>query len=105
MIEYFQNMEDWSVVINIPEDVALRLEQIARQEGSSVGDLLKILLDRYAPETPPGSLAEMANNARQAGLSSAQPVDSARHSREILDGEYADILKRRTENDTNDNHH
>ena len=42
-----------------------------------------------------GSLADMAQNARQAGLASAQPVDTAARSREILNAEYADDLKRR----------
>ena len=42
-----------------------------------------------------GSLANMAQNARQAGLASAQPVDTAARSREILNAEYADDLKRR----------
>ena len=42
-----------------------------------------------------GSLADMAQNARQAGLASTQPVDTAARSREILNAEYADDLKRR----------
>ena len=42
-----------------------------------------------------GSLADMAQNARQAGLASAQLVDTAARSREILNAEYADDLKRR----------
>ena len=42
-----------------------------------------------------GSLADMAQNARQAGLASTQSVDTAAHSREILNAEYADDLKRR----------
>jgi Ribbon-helix-helix protein, copG family len=83
------------MLINIPEDVAERLEQLAHQEGRSIGDLLETLLNRYAPESPPGSLAEMAQNAREAGLASHQPVDTANHSREILKTDYADYLKRR----------
>ena len=42
-----------------------------------------------------GRLANMAQNARQAGLASAQPADTAARSREILNAEYADNLKRR----------
>ena len=85
--------------INVPADVAQRLEKLAEQEGSTIGDFLLTLLNRYAPESPPGSLAEMAQNAREAGLASRQPVDTAEHSREILNSEYADYLKRRMKND------
>lgn len=87
------------MLINIPEEVAHRLEQLAEQEGSTVGDLLRTLLNRYVPETPPGSLAEMAQNAREANLASAKPVNTAERSREILNTEYADYLKRRIDND------
>jgi ribbon-helix-helix CopG family protein len=85
------------MMINIPEDVADRLEKLAQEQGSSVGDVLKNLLNRYAQDSPSGSLAAMAQNAREAGLASAQPVDTAERSREILNTEYAAYLKRRTE--------
>ncbi len=83
------------MLIDLPEEVAQRLEKLAREQGSSVSELLKTLLNRYAPESPPGSLAEMAQNARKAGLASTQQVETAEHSREILNTEYADYLKRR----------
>jgi predicted DNA-binding protein len=83
------------MVINIPEEVARRLEKLAEQQGSTVGDLLRTLLDRYTSEIPPGSLAEMAQNAREAGLASDECVDTAERSREILNTEYVDYLKRR----------
>ena len=92
------------MLINIPEDVARRLEKLAQEEGSSVGDLLKTLLNRYAPDSPPGSLAELAQNAREAGLASAEPVDTASRSRKILNTEYADYLKQRMDRGTNDDH-
>jgi predicted DNA-binding protein len=85
------------MVINIPEEVALRLERLAEQQGSTVGDLLRTLLDRYASEMPRGSLAEMAQNAREAGLASDERVETAERSREILNTEYADYLKRRSD--------
>lgn len=83
------------MVINIQEEVALRLEELAEQQGTTVSDFLLTLLDRYASETPPGSLAEMAQNAREAALASHEPVDTADRSRAILNDEYADYLKRR----------
>jgi len=92
------------MLMNIPEDVAHRLETLAQEEGTSVGDLLKVLLNRYAPDSPPGSLAAMAQNAREAGLASLQPVDTAERSREILNTEYAAYLKRRMEQSPDDDH-
>jgi hypothetical protein len=87
------------MMIDIPPDVVQRLAQLAEQQGSTIGDLLLMLLERYAPEAPPGSLAEMARNARAANLASRQPVNTAERSREILRAEYADYLKRRLKND------
>jgi len=85
------------MVVNIPEEAALRLEELAEQQGSTVGELLRTLHDRYASEAPQGSLAEMAQNAREAGLASGESVDTAERSREILNAEYADYLKRRSD--------
>lgn len=98
------------MLINIPEDVAQRLENLAQQRGSSIGDLLDTLLSRYAesslesPSAPPGSLAELAQNAREANLASLNRVDTADRSREILHNEYTDYLKRRQEDSSDDNH-
>ena len=70
--------------INIPEDVAQRLEQLAQEQHSSVGDVLKTLLNRYALDMPASTLAALAQNAKETGLASAQPVETAARSREIL---------------------
>jgi len=48
-------------------------------------------------------MAELAENARKAGLASENAVDTAERSREILNTEYADYLKRRI--DSNGDHH
>jgi hypothetical protein len=90
------------MMIHVPAEIAQRLEKLADQEGSTVSDLLLTLLNRYAPELPLGSLAEMAQNARAAGLASDRTVDTAMRSREILNAEYADYLKRRMKNDDPD---
>ena len=84
--------------MNIPDDIAQRLHQLAQQEQTSIGELLKTLLDRYAPEPTTGTLAEMAQNARNAGLASSQKVDTSEHSREILNTDFADYLKHRMDN-------
>ena len=65
------------MLVNIPEDVVARQEKLAEAQGSTVGDVLKTLLNRYAPDTQPGSLAEMAQNAQEAGTASSQSVDKA----------------------------
>jgi chromosome segregation and condensation protein ScpB len=88
---------DIAMTLNIPDSLAQRLEEIAQEEGSTVADLLSNWLNRYAANSPAGSLAEMAENAREAALASAQLVETAEKSREILQSEYADYLKRRME--------
>jgi hypothetical protein len=93
------------MLINIPEDVAQRLEKLAEEESSTVEEVLRALLNRYTPDTPPGSLAQMAQNARAAGLASAESVDTAERSREILNAEFADYLRRRMDEDADDDHH
>lgn len=93
------------MLMNIPEEVAQRRETLAAQQGSSVGALLNTLLNRYTLDSPPGSLAQMAQNAREAALISAQTVATAERSREILSTEYADYLKHRMDQGTDDDHH
>ncbi len=88
------------MTIDIPEDVALRLEQIAQQRDTDLGDLLRDMIERYAKERttdekPWATLADLARNAKEAGLASPHPVNTAGRSREILNTEYADYLIRR----------
>jgi hypothetical protein len=92
------------MMLNIPNDVAQTLEALASRQDSTVGDLLRNLLNRYAPDSSIGSLAEMAQNAEQAGLGSAEQVDTAANSRAILSTEYGDYLKRRMGADSDDDH-
>ncbi len=83
------------MLINLPEDIARKLEQLAQQQGASVAELLDDLLKRYAQDSAGATLADLARNAQQAGLTSTQSVDTAAKSREILNTELADYLKRR----------
>ncbi|MCY4071327.1 MAG: hypothetical protein OXG60_08500 [Chloroflexi bacterium] len=88
------------MTIDIPEDVALRLEQLAEQHDTDLGDLLRDMIERYAKERPTddkrwATLADLARNAKEAGLASPHPVNTAARSREILNTEYVDYLKRR----------
>jgi hypothetical protein len=88
----------------IPDDLLQQLEDIAQEEGRTPAELLRALLSQYprqkSDSPPPGSLAELAENARKAAISSPHPVDTAERSREILDAEFANYLKSRMEEGT-----
>ena len=87
------------MTIDIPEDIALRLQELAKLNDADVSDLLRDMLARYADERDGNkkrraTTADFARNALAAGLSSPHPVDTAERSREILNSEFADYLKR-----------
>ena len=88
------------MTIDIPDDVALRLEQLSEQEDADIGDLLRDMLERYVDERDAkdkrwATLADMARHAKTLDMASPEPVDTAGRSREILNTEYADYLKSR----------
>ena len=83
------------------EDVAFRLLEIARREERPVEAVLKSMLAQYREsesddsEPKPGTLAMLAKKAVEANIRSGNPVDTAVRSREILNEEYADYIRRR----------
>lgn len=81
--------------IDIPEEITQQLEQLAAQHDVEVVVLLEQLLQRYTPEQKWATLADLARNAKEAGMASPEPVDTAGRSREILNTEYVDYLKSR----------
>ena len=88
------------MTIDIPDDIALRLQKLAKQNDADIGDLLRDLLTRYeaqcaAKQKRWATGADFAKNAKAAGLASPDPVDTSARSREILNTEFADYLKRR----------
>jgi hypothetical protein len=88
------------MTIEIPQDIALRLEELANQQNAEIGDLLREWLERYESEHAGkqrrwATGADFARNAKAAGLASPEPVDTSARSREILNTEFADYLKRR----------
>ena len=83
------------MTIDIPQDLARRIEDLADKRGSTIEEFLRELLDRHEPKKPRMTMADLARIAREANLSSDHPVDTAARSREILNTEYADYLKRR----------
>ncbi len=80
------------MVIDIPQDLALRLEELADEQGSSVEELLRNWLDGGVPKKPHLTLQDLARNAREAGLKSEKPVDTSTRSREILNAEFTDCF-------------
>ena len=88
------------MTIDIPADIARRLEALAERDNLEIEDLLRDMLERFEEEDDAKgrrrpTTADFARNARAAGLSSAHPVDTSERSREILNAEFADYLKRR----------
>ena len=81
--------------IEIPSDLANRLEEVARQHGFTVLELLSAMQEELENETPYATLADMAANAAKAGLRTPHPVDTAARSREILETEYQECVTRR----------
>lgn len=90
------------MTIDIPEDVVLRLEQLAEQRDTDLGDLLRDMIERYANERSGGdkpwaTLADLARHAKEMNMASPEPVNTAKRSREILNTEYVDYLKSRAD--------
>lgn len=88
------------MTIEIPEDVALRLETLAKDNDADIGDLLRDLVDRYAAEHDSdekkwATLADLARHAKQMNMASTAPVNTAERSRDILNTEFVDYLKSR----------
>lgn len=83
--------------IDIPEEFTQQLEQLAERYDVDVVVLLEQLMMRYAPKKKRATLADLGRNAKEAGLASRRPVNTAERSREILNSEYADYLKSRVD--------
>lgn len=81
--------------IDIPDEITRHLEQLAVRHDVEVTVLLEQLMKRYKPEKKWATMADLARNAKEAGMASPQPVNTAERSREILNTEYADYLKSR----------
>ena len=107
------------MAIDIPQDISLRLQEMAQRQDMDVGDLLRDMIKRYGNERDNGdsgqyatwgdllesareadiaqwaTLADLASHAKELNMASPEPVDTASRSREILNTEYADYLKNR----------
>jgi hypothetical protein len=76
--------------------IVTQLNKIAQRENRSVEDVLASLLATYNLNSPVarGTLADLAKSTIQTNMRS-KPTDTSAKSREILNSEYADYLKRR----------
>ena len=89
------------------ERLARKLYDIAHRENRSVEDLLESLLAERYPQSSddrpaPGTFAALNWAAQKAGIGrDASPTDTSEHSREILETEYTDYLKRRMDEQSN----
>ena len=84
--------------IDIPEDVALRLGQLAQRQNIEIGELLRKMIERYPADGRPwATLADLARHAKKMNMASPETVNTAERSREILNAEYADYLESRSE--------
>ncbi len=88
------------MTIDIPQDIAQRLEALAECQDTDIGALLRDLLERYAEERDSdekqwATLADLARHAKELNMASPEPVNTAARSREILNIEYAEYLQSR----------
>ena len=88
------------MTIDIPDDIATRLKQLAAQNDADINDLLRDMLARYEADCETGdkrwaTLADLARHAKELNMSSPEPGDTAGRSREILNTEFADYLQSR----------
>ena len=81
--------------IDIPKQLAEKLQAIAKRQNSTPEAVLTQLLTEYESraDESAGSFAALAKSAMSAGIHGNKPVDTAARSREILNSEYSDYLK------------
>ena len=88
------------MTIDIAEDIALRLEALAKSKDADISDLLRDMLasneiELDTDEKRWATLADLARHAKELNMASPEPVNSAERSREILNTEFADYLQSR----------
>lgn len=85
------------------ERLAWRILDIARRENRTVEDVLEAMVtgcqgvgqSSESGELEPNSSAALLKFALEAGIGSEHPVDTSERSREILESEFGDYLRRR----------
>lgn len=82
------------MLIDIPKEVAERLQAMAEEQGCLVGELLRNWVEPETAEPKYATLADMAQNAQAANLGKGKPVDTSSRSREILKAKFPDYIRR-----------
>ena len=85
--------------IEVSDETGQHLRELAAERNLTIEELIRAMLDRYDVKRKGLTLADLAEIALSAGLSSDKPVDTAARSREILQTEYAEYLHRRRSRD------
>ena len=80
--------------IEVSDEVGLHLKELAEERELTVEELIRAMLDEYDVVRNSITLAELAENAAKARLSTPHPVDTSARSREILNNEFADYIRR-----------
>lgn len=88
------------MIIEIREDLALRLQALAERDGADLDNMVhRTLMDLVSQREKDGrryaTLADMARHAKELNMASPQPSNTAERSREILNTEFVDYLKSR----------
>jgi hypothetical protein len=98
MLKFSQREKE--ATMDIRDDLAKRLHELAQQQNRSVDEVLEELLSPYQSQSlsaensdipPQGTAARMIYEAQRAGFRSGQ-TDTAERSREILHNEFAKHL-------------
>lgn len=88
-------------MVALPQYLLAELEKIAQNENRSAAEVLESMLKHYKkPERITyATLADLAQSALEADFHSPEMTDTAERSRDIIQNEYADYLKRRMGDD------
>lgn len=79
--------------IEISDEVGLQLEQFAEERNLTIDELICAMLERYDVKRCKGvTLADLAANAAEANLATAETDENAENGRDILNSEYAKYL-------------
>jgi hypothetical protein len=86
------------VMVQISEPLAQKLTQIAERDHQSLDEVVETLLEQQVaevnPAAPSGTLAALIQAANEADLQSGLS-DTAERSREILNTDYVEYLRRK----------
>ena len=81
------------MMIEVPDEVGKRLQEMAEWRGCTVGELLRPWAEPE-PEQRYATLADMLRSADEAKLGRGKQTDTSSRSRDILNAEYADYITR-----------